>query len=157
MEFLQALHDADFANALRRAQTLYPFVNAGHILSIGLIVGAIATLDLRILGLFRTFSLSQLAPPLSRMAAVGVGCTFLTGFLLFSVQPLAYAQNGPFLAKLVLAALGIGNAIALHSRLAWKRALADGGIEPSLRVQAGLSLSIWIAAVISGRWIAFVE
>jgi len=157
MDFLQALHDAGFANALRRGPALYPFVNAAHILSIGLIVGAITTLDLRILGLFRAFSLSQLAPPLWRVAAVGVGCTVLTGFLLFSVQPLAYARNEPFLAKLLLAALGITNALALHIRPCWKRALMDGKIERSLKVQAILSLAIWISAVISGRWIAFVE
>jgi hypothetical protein len=157
MEILQALHDAGFAAALRRAATVYPFVNAAHILSFGLIVGAIGTLDLRVLGVFRTFSLSQLAPPLSRMAAVGIGCTLVTGFLLFSVQPLAYAQNGPFLAKVGLAAAGILNAVVLNRRPAWKSAVAGGEISASVKAQAATSLVIWVMAVISGRWIAFVE
>jgi hypothetical protein len=157
MEILQALHDAGFATALRRAGTVYPFVNAAHILSFGLIVGAIATLDLRVLGAFRSFSLSQLAPPLSRMAAVGVGCTLVTGFLLFSVQPLAYAQNGPFLVKVSLAAAGVVNAFVLGRRPAWKSAVAGGEISASVKAQAAASLAIWIMAVISGRWIAFVE
>ncbi len=155
MEILQALHDAGFATALRRALTVYPFVNAAHILSFGLVVGAIATLDLRVLGLFRTFALSQLAPPLSRMAAIGVGCALVTGFLLFSVQPLAYAQNGPFLVKVSLAAAGIANALLLNARPAWKS--AGGEISASVKAQAAVSLFIWIMAVVSGRWIAFVE
>jgi hypothetical protein len=157
VEILQALHDAGFATALRQGLTVYPFVNAAHILSFGLVVGAIGTLDLRVLGFFRTFALSQLAPPLSRMAAVGVGGALITGFLLFSVQPLAYAQNGPFLAKVSLVAAGIANALLLNARPAWKSAVAGGEISASVKAQAAVSLFIWIMAVISGRWIAFVE
>lgn len=157
MELLQALHDAGFAAALRRATVFYPFLNAFHILSIGLIVGAIGTLDLRVLGMFRAFSLSQLAPPLSRVAAVGVGLTLFTGFFLFSVQPKAYAANPAFLMKVALAVVGIANALILHRTPAWKQALADGPVTIGAKAQATLSLAIWITAVISGRWIAFVD
>ncbi len=157
MELLQALHDAGFAAALRRAGVFYPFLNAFHILSIGMIVGAIATLDLRLLGAFRAFSLSQLAPPLSRMAAVGVALAAVTGFFLFSVQPKAYAANQAFLIKVGLAALGIINALILHKTSAWRQALADGPVATGARAQAALSLAIWTMAVISGRWIAFVD
>lgn len=157
MEILQALNDAHFAMALRRATILYPFVNAAHILSIGLIIGAIATLDLRVLGVFRAVPLGQLAPVLSRMAAVGVVVTLITGFFLFSVQPLAYAQNAPFLAKIGLAVIGIANALLINSRRAWKQAVAGGPITASLKWQAGLSLATWVMAVVAGRWIAFAD
>ncbi|MCA0200259.1 MAG: DUF2214 domain-containing protein [Proteobacteria bacterium] len=157
MELLQALHDAGFAAALRRANLFYPLLNAFHILSIGIIVGAIGTLDLRLLGAFRTFSLSQLAPPLSRMAAIGVGLALASGFFLFSVQPKAYAANQAFLMKVGLAVCGIANALILHKTSAWRQALADGPVTVSAKAQAALSLTIWTAAVISGRWIAFVD
>lgn len=157
MEILQALQDAGFAVALRRADTLYPFVNAAHILSFGLIVGAIATLDLKVLGAFRSVPLGQLAPPLSRVAAAGVVLTLITGFFLFSVQPTAYARNPAFLLKLALVALGVVNALALNIRPAWTRALEGGAVGPSLKAQAAASLMIWIWAVVAGRWIAFVE
>lgn len=157
MELLQALHDAGFAAALRRATVFYPFLNAFHILSIGMIVGAIGTLDLRLLGAFRAVSLSQLAPPLSRMAAIGVGLTLMTGFFLFSVQPKAYAANQAFLMKVGLAAFGILNALILHRTSAWRQALSDGPVNTGAKVQAALSLAIWIMAVIAGRWIAFVD
>ncbi|MGE3335162.1 MAG: DUF2214 domain-containing protein [Rhodospirillaceae bacterium] len=157
MELLQALHDAGFAAALRRATVFYPFLNAFHILSIGMIVGAIGTLDLRLLGAFRASSLSQLAPPLARVAAIGAGLTLLTGFFLFSVQPKAYAANQAFLVKISLAACGIINALILHRTAAWKQALTDGPVTAGAKVHAGLSLAIWTLAVISGRWIAFVD
>lgn len=157
MEILQALHDAGFAAALRRADTLYPLMNAAHILSLGVIVGAIGTLDLRVLGAFKAFALDQLAPPLSRMAAAGVAATLVTGFFLFSVQPVAYAENTAFLIKLTLFALGVANAVLLHRRAAWRDALATGNTGASVKAQAALSLAIWIGAAIAGRWIAFVE
>ena len=157
MEILQALHESGFAWWLRRATTLYPFFNAFHILSIGLVVGAIGTLDLRVLGLFRESSLSHLGPPLSRMAALGVTLAFASGFVIFSVQPVAYAQNPAFLLKVGLAVLGAVNALALHGRPAWRAAMATGEAGLSVKAQAGASLAIWAAAVISGRWIAFVE
>jgi hypothetical protein len=157
MELLATLHDAGFAAALRRASVFYPFLNAFHILSIGLIVGAIGTLDLRLLGAFRAFSLSQLAPPLSRVAATGVGLTLVTGFFLFSVQPKAYAANQAFLMKVGLVAFGIVNALILHKTPAWRQALADGPVSAGAKAQAMLSLTIWTMAVIAGRWIAFVD
>lgn len=157
MEILQILHDAGFAAALRRATVFYPVLNAFHILSIGMIVGAIGTLDLRLLGAFRSFSVAQLAPPLSRVAAAGVVCALVTGFFLFSVQPIAYAGNSAFLMKIGLAVLGVANALILHSTAAWKQALADGPVKAGAKAQAALSLTIWTLAVMSGRWIAFVD
>ena len=156
MEQLQALHASSFAAALRDP-TLYPFVNAGHILSLAVLVGSIATLDLRVLGSFRAVPLAHLGPVLSRMAAIGLGFTLVTGFLLFSVRPAAYAQNPAFLAKLVLMALGILNAAVVHRLSYWRTATRGGEVHPSLKVSAGLSLTIWISAVICGRWIAFIE
>jgi len=157
MELLQALQDSGFAAALRRADTLYPFLNAAHILAIGLVVGAIGTLDLRILGVFRSAALDVLAPPLSRMAEVGVVAAIVTGFIIFSVQPVAYAQNPAFLLKVGLVVLGAANAMILHRRAAWRDALAVGEAPAGIKTQAAASLLIWLMAVISGRWIAFVD
>jgi len=157
MELLQALQDSGFAAALRRADTLYPFLNAAHILAIGLVVGAIGPLDLRILGVFRRAALDVLAPPLSRMAAIGVVAAIGTGFIIFSVQPVAYAQNPAFLMKVGLVALGAANAMILHRRAAWRDALAVGHAPTGIKIQAVGSMVIWVMAVISGRWIAFVD
>lgn len=157
MDILQALQDSSPASALRGATTLYPLLNAAHILSIGLIVGAIGTLDGRILGFFRGFALGQLAPPLSRVAAVGVISAILTGVIIVSVQPVAYVKNPAFLLKLALAGLAVLNAVMLHSRLAWHDALESGEAGTSVKIQAAASLILWIMAVIAGRWIAFVE
>nr|WP_194433717.1 DUF2214 domain-containing protein [Pseudoroseomonas ludipueritiae] len=144
------------AVALRQSALAYPLVNAAHILGIGLLLGSIATLDLRMLGLFRAAPMAVLAPPLWRMAGCGLGLAAATGFLLFSTRPGAYLDNPAFLLKLGLLALGLLNILALHLNPAWKRALAGGEAGAALRLPALLSLLAWVGAVLSGRWIGFL-
>ena len=156
-EFLQALAAWPVAGFFRESTVAYATLNAAHILSIGLIVGSIATLDLRVLGLFRTFPLGVLAPPLSRVAAAGVLLAATTGFLLLSTRPLAYAANPAFLIKISLVALGILNALVLRANSNWRLALSGGEILTSVRLHAIFSLVIWAGAVLAGRWIGFLQ
>jgi hypothetical protein len=156
VELLQALSEWPVAGALRRSAIAYPLVNAAHILAIGLVVGAIATLDLRLLGLFGRVPLTALAIPLSRVAAVGVLIAIMTGFLLFSVRPAAYAANPAFLTKVGLVALGVANALLLRRSRGWRRAAEGGTVGLGPRIGALVSLAVWCCAVVAGRWIAFV-
>lgn len=153
---LQALHESWPAAALRRPGIAYPLVSAAHILALGTLVGAIATLDLRLLGLFRRYPLAHLAAPLTRMAAAGLALAIVTGLCLFIVRPAAYAQNPAFLLKLALVGAGLANALLLRALTRWREAVAGGAIGPAVRLMAALSLAIWAAAVLSGRWIAFI-
>jgi len=152
-EWLETL---PFALALQRSGTLYLFVNAAHIAAIGLLVGTIVSLDLRMLGAFRSVPLPMLAPFLSRMAAGGLVLAVLTGVLLFSVWPAEYAVNPAFLAKLALVALGILNALWLHAGRHWRGALSDGSVPAAAKAHALGSLLLWLAAVVAGRWIGFL-
>lgn len=156
MEWLGALADWPVAAALRRSALLYPLVNGAHILSIGLLLGAIAALDLRMLGLFRAAPLSLFAPPLWRLAACGLGLAAATGFLLFSTRPLGYLANPAFLVKLGLIGLGLLNILALRFNAAWHLALHGGVASASLRLPALVSLLAWTGAVLAGRWIGFL-
>lgn len=141
---------------LRRTATAYILLNAAHILGIGLLIGTIALLDLRLLGAFRRQPLAILGPPLARMAAIGTFLALLTGFCLFTVRPDAYLANPAFLTKLALIACGIANALALRRTEGWRRVIADGPITPAVRLGAALSLAFWTSAIIAGRWIGFL-
>ncbi|MDX3972880.1 DUF6644 family protein [Shinella sp.] len=156
METLAWLSTTPVAAALKASGTLYLVVNAAHILSIGLIVGAILPLDLRLIGVVRAAPIAAIGPLLSRTAATGIVLAIVTGLCLFSVRPQEYAQNPAFLAKVGLVALGIVNALALHLRSGWRMAMSTDSAPPSLRVQAGFSLMIWIGALLAGRWIGFI-
>jgi hypothetical protein len=157
VDWLEALHHWNVAVFLRRSLFVYPLVNAAHILGIALLVGAIVPVDLRVLGLAAAPPLGQTARALARFAAFGLALAAPTGFLLFSVQPLEYAANSAFLAKLTLVALGTANALALRASRAWRVAEIDGEISQGLKAGAAFSIVVWIAAVFAGRAIAFLE
>lgn len=154
--WLEALAAWPVAAFLRDSTIAYATLNAAHIFALAMVVGSIVTLDLRILGLFRGAPLEALGPPLSRMAAVGLLMAIATGFLLFSVRPLAYAQNPAFLTKISLVLLGSLNALALRWNPHWRvhRGETRHG---SVRLAAAASLLIWPAAVLAGRWIGFLQ
>jgi hypothetical protein len=154
---LEAISAWPLAAALRESAIAYPLVNAAHIAAFGLLLGAIATLDLRLLGAFQGQALRDLGPPLWRVAAWGLALAALTGLLLFSTRAPAYAENPAFLAKLGLIGLGLANVLALRLNPHWARALEGGAVHPSVRLSAALSLLAWLGAVLAGRWIGFLQ
>lgn len=154
---LTVLHDWSVAEALRRSFYVYPVVNALHILGLGLLIGAILPVDIKLLGGFRRTPLAGLARTLVPVAAGGLLLAVATGVLLFVVRPQDYVENPAFLIKLGLVSFGTLNAIAVRFGQAWKRALADQPVAPRLRVQGAVSVMSWLAALLAGRFIAFLD
>ncbi|MGK7867876.1 DUF2214 domain-containing protein [Falsiroseomonas sp. E2-1-a20] len=132
-------------------------MNAAHILGIGLLFGAIATLDLRLLGAFRAAPLALFGPPLWRVAATGLALAAVTGFWLFTTRPGAYLENPAFLAKLGLIGAGLLNLALLHLRAPWRQALAGAPVAALVRAAALVSLLAWVGTVVAGRWIGFLQ
>lgn len=144
------------AQWLRASSLAYPFVNAAHILGIGLLLGAILPLDLRLLGFFNAVPLRVIGPFLSRAAAVGVCLAGLTGLWLFSVQPGDYLGNPAFLWKAGLLVLAVINIVAQHFGQQYRVAVGGGRIGTMVRVHAALSVVLWLSVLVAGRWIGFV-
>lgn len=141
---------------LQGSGTAYLFVNAAHILAVGLLVGAVLPLDLRLLGFFRAVPLAVIGPFLQRVAVTGVVLAMLTGLWLFSVRPRDYAGNPAFLAKMALLVLAFGNVAIQHVGGRFRVATTAEVVPPAARIAAGVSASLWIAVLIAGRWIGFV-
>lgn len=140
-DFAAALEATALAQHLRASRWTYPLVNAGHVLGIALLVGAIVPMDLRLL------RGDMSAVWLRRFAAAGLALAVLTGALLFIVQATEYAASLWFRAKLGALALALLNVVA-HPRLA---TLPD----PRRRLAAGLSLALWPSVLLLGRMIAY--
>lgn len=153
--FLEWLEGLPPAVLLRQSGIAYMLVNAAHIASIGILVGAIVSLDVRMVGAFKRVPLGVVGPFMSRMASIGLLLAIFTGSWLFIVDPTEYVDNPVFLAKLGLVAIGVANALCLHAASAWSRAVQDGQISVRLRTHAALSLVTWLSVVLAGRWIAF--
>jgi hypothetical protein len=156
IEWLHALHNWEVAALIRRSIYAYPLLNATHIFALTLLIGTILPADLRILGLFPSLPAGPFLRVMTAISAGGLVLAITTGFLLFSVQPLEYAANTAFLTKLSLVALGATNAIIIRFSTGWRKVSTGGVPSPGLRAGALLSLTIWIAALLAGRWIAFL-
>jgi len=148
---LEAIGEWPGAVWLRQSPTAYLFVNAAHILGIGLLLGSILPLDLRLLGFFRRFPSEVLVPFLVRCAALGLSLALIAGLWLFSLKPGEYLANPAFRWKLGLLALALVNVAFQH----WGMR-RDLHISPGVRVRAGLSLGLWLGVLIAGRWIGFI-
>ncbi len=155
MELLAALGRWPGAVLLQQNGTLYLLVNASHILGIALLVGGILSLDLRLMGLFRSVPVAVVAPFLSRIAACGMGLAILTGLWLFTVRPVEYAGNAAFLWKLGLLLLALVNVAVQHRSATYARAMT-GVISPAVRIRALVSAGLWLGVLLAGRWIGFL-
>ncbi len=157
-QFLQALHDSAVATAIREGESLYPWIESVHVLALALVIGSIAIVDLRLLGLAsRDRSVPQttaLALPVTWSAfAIAV----ITGALMFSSNALAYARN-PFLQAKLLLIVGAGLNMAIYHRYSGRGASA--WVTPALtpmraRIAGAISLILWVAIAVCGRWIGF--
>ncbi|MGB0695906.1 MAG: hypothetical protein ACPGOY_09670 [Rhodospirillaceae bacterium] len=121
---------------------VYPFISALHILAISFLIAPVILADLRIL---RVKEVDGFAKSLLRIALIGFGAAVATGILLFSVQATRYAENPAVMIKFFLLALAGANA-ALFAALKRVRL-----------VSAALSIGLWCAVLLAGRWIAFAD
>ena len=156
-EALAALALWPGARWLQDSGTAYLFVNAAHILGLGLLLGAIVPLDLRLAGLaFRHVPLAPMASVLVRAAGCGLALALLMGLWLFTVRPQDYAANPAFLCKMGLLLLALLNVTWQHAGAGWAAARQGGAVAAAVRVRALLSLGLWLAVLVAGRWIGFV-
>lgn len=156
-DVLEGLRDWQLAEALRTSFYGYPIVNALHIFGLGLLVGSIVLVDLRLVGFFPRTPTTFFGRIVEPAAIIGLVIAAVTGFFLFIVKPTDYAVNDAFRVKLVLVVLALLNALFQRFGSGWRLAMVEGTIVARVRVQAAVSLVLWIAILFAGRFIAFLE
>lgn len=128
----------------------YPALETVHLVGIALLFGGLLVFELRLLGLARALDLRALARLVLPLALLGFGLCALTGLAMFATQPMELLANPAFRLKLLLLMVAGANAAWFHAR---------GGLglaDKPARAQGLLSLGIWLAVIICGRWIAYV-
>src|SRR6185295_7126821 len=93
---------------------LYPIVEIVHVTGIALLVGSIAMLDLRVLGLSRTLPLDRLARHILPWSLTGFVIIVLSGSMMFSAHATEFWGNPAFAVKMTLIALAGLNALWFH-------------------------------------------
>jgi|SRR5580658_926809 hypothetical protein len=152
------LQNGAVPTAIREGETLFPWIESVHVLAITFVVGSIAAVDLRLLGLAsRSRAVSRVAAEILPLTWIAFAAAAATGGLLFSSKAVQYAANLSFELKIGLLLLaGINMAVF---QLVTFRSIGDwdGAATPprAARLAGGLSLILWIAIVACGRTIGF--
>ena len=115
----QLLYDSQIGTAIRESNVTFPVIESVHVLSITLVFGTIAVLDLRMLGAGAAPYPGE--PGRAECASADVdrdsAVSLVTGFLLFWAEAAKVYWNPAFRAKLVLLALVGLNPLIFHTTI----------------------------------------
>ena len=146
------------AARIRDSLFLFPLLEAAHVIGLALVVGTIAVIDLRLLGLASTGrSFHRMASDILKWTWAAFAFTALTGALMFMTNAVVYYHNFYFRTKIALLVLAGINTLVFETTVRrtihrWDRAPSA---PPMGRAVAALSLVIWIAVIFAGRIIGF--
>jgi hypothetical protein len=139
---------------------MFPWLESVHVLAITLVVGSIAAVDLRLLGLAsRSQPITRLVRDILPLTWISFAVAVLTGITLFISNAIDYAHNVSMQLKMLLLVIAGLNMLVFHfvtyrSVGAWD----DAPRAPlPVRLAGAASLVLWIGVVVSGRWIGFVS
>ena len=156
----QWLESTTLATTISESAWLFPTIETVHVLALVLVIGSIAMLDLRLLGVsHRSMAVMQLSDDTLPWTWGAFVVAALSGSLLFVSHATKYYGNPPFRIKVVFLLLAGINMAVFHLG-AWKAVHRWNEALPTpraARVAAGLSLLFWIGVVVAGRWIGFVD
>jgi len=156
--FLQSLEGTAVATAVREGESLFPWIECLHVLALALVIGSIAAVDLRLIGLTaRSRGVAQTTAAMLPLTWTAFGFAVITGGLLFASNATTYGHNTHFQVKMTLIASAGCNMLVYHLFLGrgaetWHSAAAT---PLRARIAGAISLALWIAVAAFGRWIGF--
>lgn len=161
MSLLQAatwLEATPFAVSISESEWIFPTIETIHVLALTLVVGSIAMLDLRLLGVStRNIGVMKLSEEVLPWTWSAFLVAAITGTLMFVSAATRYYENTSFRIKFLLLALAGINMAVFHFT-AYRVAHTWNFTFPTpiaARIAAGLSLLFWVGVVVFGRWVGF--
>jgi hypothetical protein len=159
LELLSWLEGSALGETLRSLGVwTYGFLNLGHVLGVGLLIGSVVLLDLRLVGAWRSVELSSIARPTVPLAAAGFVLALGTGICMISVNASEYYGNPFLLLKFPAIGLALLNALIVARLPAW-RAIHVRPLQlrerRQLAIGGAVSLVCWLTAVAGGRMIGY--
>ena len=153
MGLLAWLQQTSIATWVREGESIlaFPTILTLHTFGLGLLVGAAAVVDLRLLGIGRRAPIEAFSS-LFRVMWIGFWLNALTGSLLFAAQATNRGTSLFFFTKMAFVAIGVSSMVLIRRRVFG--APPDAAVPA--RLLAVLSLGAWTAAITAGRLLAYV-
>src|SRR3569833_2880294 len=152
------LEHRPFAIDFAESNWCFPIVETINVLALTVVVGSVAMMDLRLLGVgIKDRPASEVIASSLPWAWSAFAVAFIAGSLMICSKAASYYVNLPFRIKLVCLALAASNMLIFHMFTARNMPEWDSGRPPlGARLAATLSLSLWVIIVAAGRWVGFV-
>lgn len=154
MTLLEQLYASPPSTLIRDAGFVIPAVQSLHILGIAMLFGSALICDLKVLGVWPMPEPMAVVHrrffPWMKGAFVAI---LLSGLINALGEPVRVFGNWLFWLKMALLLL----AVALTAVLGRAMKRTQGpALPPANRVIAAISIAVWVAIIICGRWIAYV-
>ncbi|WP_054783468.1 hypothetical protein [Pseudovibrio denitrificans] len=152
------LERSQLPEVFKYAWWVYPAINTGHIVGLAMLFGSLVPLDLRMMGMWRSIPLYDLARPLTRIAFLGGLIAIATGIFLLSAKAQVYVNAPIFWAKSGFFVLALLNALLLRFNKPWRYlAQVDSrGTIPRFKSAGFISLFSWLGVLICGRMFGYL-
>jgi hypothetical protein len=156
--FAKWAYDTWLGHEMRDHQWLWSACETLHFLGLSMMVGAIAILDLRILGIAKQLPIR----PLHRLIPWGIAgfvTNMITGFMFYTGDAPQYTHNIAFQYKMLFVGLAGLNILYFYGAGVSHRAEAipAGGDAPlDAKVVAASSLLLWFGVMYWGRMLPFI-
>jgi hypothetical protein len=161
LELLKAIEAWPISAAVRGelpgSEWLFPIIETLHVMALTIVVGSIAMMDLRLLGLSsRAHAVSKLSDEVLPWTWTAWCVAAVFGTLMFMSKAHTYALNPQFQLKFACMGLAALNMLVFHFG-AFRQVARWDLEEPPLRAKlaGALSLTFWIGVVFFGRWVGF--
>jgi hypothetical protein len=134
----------------------WPICETLHFFGLSLLIGAIGTFDLRLLGIAKQIPIGALHRVI-RWGIFGYCINIITGSMFLMAAPDQYIYNPSFHFKILFMGLAGLNVIAFYSTMYSKVRILPPGVQAPrpARFIAGASLALWIGVIIAGRMLTF--
>lgn len=156
--FLEALQNSAFSGWVVGSDSIwaYPMILTMHTVGLGIVVGAAAVLDLRLLGVGPGIPLPEMER-LFPLFWLGFTINVISGVMLFISEAADKAAQPVFLIKLSLIAIGVTVTARIRRVMFRRGAAATSLIPPEARTLAMGSLAAWAGAIVAGRLMAYLK
>ncbi|HVB86346.1 MAG TPA: DUF6644 family protein [Candidatus Dormibacteraeota bacterium] len=156
--FLKSVEATGFATTIRDSIWMFPIIESIHVISFTLVVGTIAIIDLRLLGLASVRrSFRRMSSDILKWTWAAFALAVVTGLMMFSTNARVYYHNPFFRTKMILLVFAGLNMLVFE--LTAGRTIQHWDSAPSApragKAVAVLSLAIWIGIIFMGRIIGF--
>lgn len=158
LHFVQWLNETPASVFLRENDWSFAIIETVHILGLGLSVGTILWVDLRLVGLaMRSQRTSEVVSHIEPWAMRGFLVMFVSGALLLFAEPLKCYTRLTFRLKVLMLILAGLNFLYFDTRIRGKLSEYDEAMVLPWRAKmvGYLSMALWLGIIFCGRWVAY--